>query len=57
MSYEKELKWNLKSNEKNFSSSHSDYLKTNQDEQQQQQLSSSYSSTSNVQDFSTKVQQ
>ncbi|CAF1472601.1 unnamed protein product, partial [Adineta steineri] len=56
ISFEKKIKWNLKINHK--SSSHSNYLKTDNDEQQQQpQISSNYPSTSNIQDFDTKVQQ
>jgi hypothetical protein len=64
ISFEKKLKWNLKINHKTLSSvNHLNYLKPpddddeQQQQQQQQQLSSSYTSTSNVQDFNIKVQQ
>ncbi len=57
ISFEKKLKWNLKHNQKTLPSSHSNYLKTDNDEQQQQQqLSSNCSSTTNINDFNTKVQ-
>jgi hypothetical protein len=57
ISFEKKLKWNLKVNHKKISTSHLNYLKTDDDEQQQQQQQPNYTSTSNIQDMNIKVQQ
>jgi len=59
ISFEKKLKWNLKVNHNSISTSHLNYLKTddNDEQQQQQRLSPNHTSTSNINDINIKVQQ